>query len=234
MTKLVKIYALSDPRNNQIRYVGKTVMTLKKRLYHHLWDLKRCTNHHKKHWIEKLLESGDAPKILLLDEVDKDGWQFWEKYWISQMKCWGFDLVNYHEGGSGWTSEQIKSLWLTKEYRDFHTQRVQGEKNPFYGKKHSDETKEILRMKCPKYGKEHPFFNKKHSQESILKIRSNQPTLKGVARLNLQGEIIDEWVGIRLMCEELDLDSGAVCRVLKGKNKTHKGFKFKYLRQFQC
>ena len=39
---------------------------------------------------------------------------------------------------------------------------------------------------------------------------------------------IDTWVGIKNMCRILDLDDGAVCRVLKNKQNNHKGFKFKY------
>ena len=28
---------------------------------------------------------------------------FWETYWISQFKTWGYNLINYTEGGDGST-----------------------------------------------------------------------------------------------------------------------------------
>jgi hypothetical protein len=38
-----------------------------------------------------------------LDEVPKINWQYWEKFYISLFKSWGFDLVNYTGGGDGST-----------------------------------------------------------------------------------------------------------------------------------
>ena len=59
-------------------------------------------------------------------------------------------------------------------------------------------------------------------------MRLNQPTLKEYVRLDLENNVIDEWVGLKYMCRELKLDEAAVLRVIKGKNNHHKGFKFRY------
>ena len=50
-----------------------------------------------------------------------------------------------------------------------------GENNPFYGKKHSDETKEILRQKTTEIWKKHPhpWINRKHTEETKVKFREN-------------------------------------------------------------
>jgi len=224
----VKIYGLVDPDSGLVRYVGKTELTLKRRLYYHIYDLDKCSNIHKKNWFNKLLDDGKKPEIILIDEVEFDGWKFWEGYWISQFKTWGFNLVNYSSGGDGWSSDDVKRLWKRKEYREFHTNRVKGIKNPFYGKQHTDETKKILKDKCPKYGEENGNYGKYHTDEMKHNNRVKQPNVKCVIRLDIEGVYIDEWVSIRHMCNELNLDNAAVTRVLKGRNNHHKNFKFKY------
>ena len=54
---------------------------------------------------------------------------------------------------------------------------INGEKNPFFGKKHSDETKKIISEKNKeRVGEKNPFYGKKHSDETKEKIAK---TLKG-------------------------------------------------------
>tara|TARA_B100001059_G_C17834983_1_gene587410 strand:- start:500 stop:1447 length:948 start_codon:yes stop_codon:yes gene_type:complete len=45
-----------------------------------------------------------------------------------------------------------------------------GEKNGFYGKTHTEETKEILREKCANFGEKNGFYGKKHPQELMDNI----------------------------------------------------------------
>ncbi len=226
--KTAKIYTLSDPETGEIRYVGKTEKTLQERIYYHTWDIKRTKNKHKKNWFNSLFKKNLKPKIELVDEIPINEWRFWEKYWISQFKTWGFNLINNTEGGEGYTSSQLKKLWEDKEYREFHTNRVKGEKNPFFGRVHNENTKKILREKCPKIGIENGNYGRVKTEEENEKMRLNQPTLKACIRLDLDNNVIDEWVGLKYMCRELKLDEAAVIRVIKGKNNHHKGFKFKY------
>jgi len=226
--KTAKIYTLKDPETNQIRYVGKTEKTLKERMYYHTWDIKRTKNNHKKNWFNSLSNKNLKPEIELIEEVPIEEWRFWEQFYISIFKSWGFNLINYTDGGEGYSSNQLKKLWKTKEYREYHTKRMIGKNNPFFGKKHTEKTKDILRKKCPKRGKENPMYGKKRTKEENEKMRLNQPNLKKYIRLDLEGGIIDEWIGLKYMCRELQLDEAAVLRVIKGKNNHHKGFKFNY------
>lgn len=92
------IYTLSDPNGN-IRYIGKT-NCLRKRLYAHIIEARsKKSKSHKNNWLISLLNQNLNPIIDIIDEVPIDEWQFWEKYWISQIKQWGFNLVNLSEGG---------------------------------------------------------------------------------------------------------------------------------------
>jgi hypothetical protein len=95
------IYVLIDPRTNKIRYVGKANNVNQRYAAH----LNRARKHqiHKKNWIEQLKHEGLKPIIEVIDIVPIEDWVFWETYWISQIKTWGFDLINYTSGGDGCT-----------------------------------------------------------------------------------------------------------------------------------
>ena len=97
---MVKIYTLEDPRNGQIRYVGKTKQTLQMRYYSHVsfYKLQREKSH-KNSWILQLLKLGLKPIIKLVEEVNESEWQDTEMYWISQLKVWGYNLTNMTKGG---------------------------------------------------------------------------------------------------------------------------------------
>ena len=90
----VKIYTLSGPKG--VRYVGKTVQSLKARLFSHKYEKgnnRKCT------WLKSLKAKGIEPTMELLELVYEDGWEETEIYWIQQFKDWGFDLVNTQLGG---------------------------------------------------------------------------------------------------------------------------------------
>lgn len=64
---LFRFYYLVSTRNlSNIRYVGITTKTLKKRLQSHLSDIKRDKNSHKHNWIRKELKEGYKIKIKLI------------------------------------------------------------------------------------------------------------------------------------------------------------------------
>lgn len=99
--KTTFIYSLSDPRTNQIRYIGKA-NNPKARLVNHC-NPARYRPTYKFNWIKELRGLGLKPILEILDEVPLDNWQFWEKFWIQLIKTWGFSLVNYTDGGDGLT-----------------------------------------------------------------------------------------------------------------------------------
>lgn len=95
------IYILQDPDTLSVRYVGKTI-NFKKRLYQHTnkkvqgYSRKR----HLSNWLLKLIKNNKKPIMTIIDETEDD-WRNLEMYWISQMKSWGFHLVNLTDGGDG-------------------------------------------------------------------------------------------------------------------------------------
>lgn len=95
------IYILIDPETNTVRYVGKA-NNIKQRYKAHL-NKARKHQIHKKNWIESLKKKGLKPIVDIIDIVPIHEWIFWETYWISQFKAWGFNLINYTNGGEGCT-----------------------------------------------------------------------------------------------------------------------------------
>lgn len=97
-TRKVKIYTLKHPDTLEVRYVGKTVRSLSRRLGNHIDNAKRSKhNKHLSNWILSILAIGKRPIIELIEEVDNSIWQEREKYWISQYS----NLVNLTAGGDG-------------------------------------------------------------------------------------------------------------------------------------
>jgi hypothetical protein len=93
----VYIYALTDPRTGEIRYVGKTVDLKKRQNFHN------CPSMHQKGscrraWVMELRELGLRPKLVSLEECSEDTWQERERYWIKRYGGVG-KLLNVREGG---------------------------------------------------------------------------------------------------------------------------------------
>jgi hypothetical protein len=116
----VKIYGLVDPRTNEIRYVGKTKQTLKKRLYKHIQDLRN--NRVKKEWVLDLLGNKLKPLIIELETCDETIWIEREKHWIGIFN----NLTNQTQGGEGGffndiikekISNGVKKAWDNPDYR---------------------------------------------------------------------------------------------------------------------
>jgi hypothetical protein len=131
----VFIYSLENPITKEVRYIGKTVQKLEKRLTAHIYESKH-RNNHKCNWINKLNKNNNRPIIKLLDTVSEEDWEFWEMYWIEQFKSWGFNLVNHTSGGEGYTHSE--------ETKEKIRQANSGKNHYFYGKRHKQTSKDKI------------------------------------------------------------------------------------------
>jgi len=93
----VFIYGLVDPRNGEIRYIGKTDNP-PERLRGHQKD-KKITK--KRSWIVSLRRKGLKPVLVILQKVSKEKWREAERFQISFFRQRGFDLTNSTDGGDG-------------------------------------------------------------------------------------------------------------------------------------
>jgi hypothetical protein len=94
------IYGLVDPRNNQLRYVGKTIQPLEDRLRLHVNDAQKIRRRHVCTWIRSLQREGFRPEIFEIERVGDD-WVEQEKFWIAYFRFIGSNLTNETCGGEG-------------------------------------------------------------------------------------------------------------------------------------
>ena len=129
------IYILIDPRNNHVRYVGKSKV-YKERMKQHLRPSSLKARTHKNAWLKQLLNEGHQPIREIIDIVPENEWQFWEKHYICLYRSWGFNLTNQAEGGLGnitlRTPEFMAKIKATKI------------KNGTWRKSHTEETKKLI------------------------------------------------------------------------------------------
>lgn len=111
-----------------------------------------------------------------------------------------------------------------------------GDKNPFYGKTHSENNKKISskRMKGKYSGDKHPLFGKKHTEETKLKqseIKKGKAskTKIMIKQLDLNGDLINVWDSITEASNSLNKGNGNIVSCLKGRIKTAYGFIWIYV-----
>lgn len=143
------IYGLIDPRTGNVRYVGYTAKSLKKRFKEHLRDIRRCK---RTSWIKSLQKQGLVPEVVVLEKVGEKNWQEIERKWIADFGR--KNLVNGTDGGDG----------IVNPSEELRQKRAEVQK----GRHHSRETKQ--KMSEVKRNNKNPMFGKYHSEESRRKI----------------------------------------------------------------
>ena len=110
MPSISTIYALAEPDTHEIRYCGKTVKPLSRRMSDHRADVKRQSHRHLYRWLNKIYDAGREPVTMVCEEIDLDGLSRNEQLrllneaetrWINQFKELGFCLTNATNGGDG-------------------------------------------------------------------------------------------------------------------------------------
>lgn len=215
---MVKIYSLNDPDTLEIKYVGKTVQKLEKRLSGHITKAKYNRTTHCSCWIYNLLIKNKRPKIQLIEECLENIWIEREQYWIKYYK----DIIYNHSvggesGGLGYT--------CTVEHKSKISKSLTGRKrsieeciaisNGSKGKIVSTYTKEKLR---------NINIGKIQSLETKLK-KSKYPILQINPDNN---EIIAEYPTMGIAQKITGFSKGNISSAINGRLHTYKGFKWKY------
>lgn len=91
----VTIYALSDPLDDCVRYVGMTRTNLGTRIHRHL---KEPTNAAMRRWFAYVRKIGLSPRITALEYVNETEWEDAERGWVYWFKQRG-QLLNVDPGG---------------------------------------------------------------------------------------------------------------------------------------
>jgi len=155
-----------------------------------------------------------------LDHTNDDDWSWLERYWISQFKAWGFNLLNHTDGGE----EQ-------------------------YHFKHSDETKKKIgdkqrNRKLPKEwcvniskGKTDVKFSKTHINNLSISHKGKSKPLfqKPVFKLDDKFQILSKYSSITEALIDLSADTkiGSISKACKGKLKSALGYHWCYAEDYQ-
>ena len=226
------IYGLVSKDNpDDVKYIGITSKTPSNRLSNHIYEAKKFNDKTEKtKWISSVNYEIEQ---IILDIVNEETSVFWEQYWISQFKTWGFQLVNSNNGGGGLGKRSPEfSAWLS--------QRNKGNKYNL-GKTHSDDTK--LKMRNKKIGITSPrkgviVLEETKQKQSLAKIGSignatgfkhteetKNKKRKTVLQLNSCGDIINEFNSVSEASEYFSVNISGISKRLN-KNKEYKGFIF--------
>lgn len=201
----VIIYTLSD--DSGVRYIGKTNNILI-RYKNHLLDKAKS---HKVNWIRSLKKQQKLPIIDILDIVNDNDWIFWEQYWISQFKCWGFNLVNETNGGENPPSWKGKTH--SDEYRLRRKLEMSTHKNPAIGGL-SDSWK--LNISKSLKGR---IFTEEHCNKLS----------KQILQLSIKGDIITSWPSIIKASKKLNIVANSISLCARGKRHKAGGYKWKFI-----
>lgn len=149
--KTVFIYALVDPRNETVRYIGKS-KDPKQRRRRHIIRARNGVDTHCYNWIRVLLSENLKPDLLVIEEVPESKWEESEKKWIAYYRE-EVDLTNTADGGNAppiyqhtkQSRKRVGDFFRGKTLSDEHRLRISEGKrrmpHPFRGKKLSDEHK---------------------------------------------------------------------------------------------
>lgn len=122
------IYALVDPRDNTIRYIGKSTKGVA-RLRDHLKPRNLIKHNHKNNWINLLLVLGFKPNIMIIESFDnKFILNEKEIFYIKHYKELGHDLTNSTEGGEGTPGYKHKEDTievLSQKRKDYFENRIE-------------------------------------------------------------------------------------------------------------
>jgi len=139
-----------------------------------------------------------------------------EIFWINKLN----PEYNTREGGNcarGWKHTKETRKKMSESTKGMYL----GKNNPFYGKTHSEETKEKIRQ---------ARLGKKLSKEHREKLRNIDRSLwqKKVTQYSLSGDFIEKFDSVNDAAKSVGVSQGTLSSHLTGRNKTCKGYVFRY------
>ena len=96
------IYGLVDPRTADLRYIGLTKRSTRRRLLEHINMARRGSRFHLHVWIRTLLAVGLEPQVIIFDKIEnREEACLAECSWIAKFRKSGARLTNITDGGEG-------------------------------------------------------------------------------------------------------------------------------------
>lgn len=229
------IYTITNIINSKI-YVGSTKQSFNKRRNQH-YHLLRKNKHPNKYLQSSYNLYGEENFIFeILEEVLPEFCLSQEQYWMNMLNvtnrdC-GYNLNVNSSGKTGFKFSEESKLKMVISQLKFYGKTSEEDIQKHFLKK--NKPKETIEEKSNRYkGKNNPFYGKKHSKETLNKILSKidyTKRYKKVSKLDLNNNIIENYSSLKEAKLKNNIkSSGGIGLALKFPNRTHKGFKWKYI-----
>lgn len=222
---------------NGMQYVGQT-RNLKRR--ESVWN----SLHRKMPYANDFLEMDRKKyglenfKTEILEECDNSKLNEMERFWIKQLNTIfpnGYNLENggangvqFHPSTIAKMSEAKKGTKHTDEWKKNMSERNSGDRNPFAGKHHSEESRKKISLS--NIGR--PAWNKckKMSDEQRQKnIEASKKRRKPVFQYTLEGELVAVYEGRNEAAKITGFDKSCIGNACNGILKTYKGYIWSYI-----
>lgn len=216
---LMYVYKITNTETGDF-YIGKTINDINVRLKSHIWKsessdthLARAIKKYGSHNFQiELLQKYESQQELNEGEV----------FWISKLSP-HYNMTSGGDGGDTSKSEKYQN------YMALRSILISGEANPFYGKKHSEETKKkiSLRKTGNKLSKEHKekistsLTGRKMDISSVNKIIDKNSKIWYL--ITPSGDKITV-KNLSEYCRNNNLDQRNMCKMYNGLQKTSKGY----------
>jgi group I intron endonuclease len=173
------IYGLYDPRNDELKYVGKT-KNINRRFTEHIKETKNSGRGRKNSWIRKLLKNDLYPIIKILEICNENNWEERERNWIKNCRNLGINILNDTDGGDGGlgqicTEETRKKFSLLRKGKKLSSEPIEKIRLSHLGKTSSEETKRKIGLKS--IGRQANLGNR-HTEETKKKISEKKKGIK--------------------------------------------------------
>jgi hypothetical protein len=148
------IYALHDPRDWSIRYVGKSNDPHARLKMH----MRRPIRLGLSRLVRELKLLGLKLQISILQQCSSTEWPVWEKFWIATARNSGENLLNIFDGGNGapifYTSEHRMRISAGLKGKPKSLEHRENLSKANIGKRHTPE--EIAKQAAAQRGKKKP------------------------------------------------------------------------------
>ena len=141
-------------------------------------------------------------------------------------------------------NEKVRQSMIKREYKEEWKESLRnsigdrtGENNPFYGKKHSDETKqkisETKKGNCPHSEEFKQMISSihkgvPHTESQIQKMRDSSPLKHSVCQYSMDMELINEFPSLKEAERQTGTPNYNISSCCRGKQKSASGFIWKY------
>lgn len=232
--KIVFIYVLINPINNQIFYVGYTENPKKRYLSHLKTKGRRERNLYKDNVINKILQLNLKPEIKIIDvckyEYDSSVEQFehekLEIYYIQKYKNEGINLTNLTTGGDGGCTRLIPVYQYNENGRFLKEYPSVNDVANYYNVGADIISKAIDQRGKKSYRGTYLFTSKEKAK--LFEFKKTKKDNIPIIQFSFKGEFVREYKSQKEASTITNIFQPNINHCLKNKRKQAGGFCWKY------